>query len=94
MADRAIAVAVLEGDFAAISLSLQLQSCDLKLSEAMWTAKSSSSGFSVSLYWPSGSHNVLHFVVILVVLALGRFLRLLFLLGFTGASLSKQLTCT
>ena len=59
MVDRAIKVAVLEGDFAAIcdlgfpfSLSLQLQSCDLKLSEAMWTAKSSS---SVSLYWPSGA---------------------------------------
>ena len=52
--DRAIKVAVLEGDFAAIcglglpfSLSLQLQSSDLKLSEAMWTAKSSSSGFSI-----------------------------------------------
>ena len=62
LVDRAIKVAVLEGDFAAIcdlgfpfSLSLQLQSCDLKLSEAMWTAKSSSSGFSVSLYWPSGA---------------------------------------
>ena len=62
MVDRAIKVAVLEGDFAAIcdlgfpfSLSLQLQSCDLKLSEAIWTAKSSSSGFSVSLYWPSAA---------------------------------------
>ena len=60
MVDRAIKVAALEGDFAAIwdlefpiSLSLQLHSCDLKQSEAMWTAKSSSSGFSVSLYWPS-----------------------------------------
>jgi hypothetical protein len=58
----AIKVAVLEGDFAAIcdlglpfSLSLQLQSFDLKLSEALWTAKSSSSGFFVSLYWPSGA---------------------------------------
>ena len=62
MVDRAIKVAVLEGDFAAIcdlgfpfSLSLHLQSCDIKLSEAMWTHKSSSSGFSVSLYWPSGA---------------------------------------
>ena len=61
MVDRAIKVALLEGDFAAIcdlglpfSLSLQLQSFGLKLSEAMWTAKSSSSGFSVSLFWPSG----------------------------------------
>ena len=53
-------VAVLEGDFAAIcdlglpiSLSLQIHSYDLKLSEAKWAATSSSSGFSVSLYWPS-----------------------------------------
>ena len=62
MVDRAIKVAVLEGDFAAIcdlglpfSLSLQLQSSDLKLSEALWTVKSSNTGFSVSLYWPSGA---------------------------------------
>lgn len=61
MADRAIKVAVLEGDFAAIcdlglpfSLCLQLQSSDLKLCEAMWSAKSSSTGFSVSLFWPYG----------------------------------------
>ena len=61
MVDRAIKVALLEGDFAAIcdlglpiSLSLQLQSLGLKLSEAMWTAKSSSSGFSVSQFWPFG----------------------------------------
>ena len=54
MVDRAIQVAVLEGDFAAIchlglpfSLSLQLHSCDLKLSEAMWIAMSSSSGWTV-----------------------------------------------
>ena len=60
MVDRAIKVALLEGDFAAIcdlglpfSLSLQLQSFGLKLSEAMWTAKSSSFGFSVSIFWPS-----------------------------------------
>ena len=62
MVNMAIKVVVLEGDFAAISdlgfpfsLSLQLQSFGLKLSEAMWTAKSSSSGFSVSLYWPKPS---------------------------------------
>jgi len=61
MADRAIKVAVLEGDFAAIcdlglpfSLCLQLQSSDLKLREAMWFAKSSRTGFSVSLFWPYG----------------------------------------
>ena len=60
MVDRAIKVALLEGNFAAIcdlelsfSLSLQLQSFGLKLSEAMWTAKPSSSSFSVSLFWPS-----------------------------------------
>ena len=61
MANGAIKVAVLEGDFAAIcdlglpfSLCLQLQSSDLKLCEAMWSAKSSSTGFSVSLFWPYG----------------------------------------
>jgi len=61
MANRGIKVAVLEGDFAAIcdlglsfSLCLQLQSSDLKLCEAMWSAKSSSTGFSVSLFWPYG----------------------------------------
>ena len=60
MVDRAIKVAILEGDFAAIcdlgfplALSLQLQTNALKLSEALWTAKSSGSGFSVSLFWPS-----------------------------------------
>ena len=58
MVDSAIKVVVLEGDFAAICdlglpFSLSLQP-DLKLSEAKWTAKSSSSGFSVSLFWPSG----------------------------------------
>ena len=60
MVDRAIKVAILEGDFAAIcdlgfpiALCLQLQTNALKLSEAMWTAKSSGSGFSVSLFWPT-----------------------------------------
>jgi len=57
MASRVIKVAVLEGDFAAIcdlglpfSLCLQLQSSDLKLCEATWSAMSSSTGFSVSLF--------------------------------------------
>ena len=60
MVDRAIKVVILEGDFAAIcdlgfpiALCLQLQTNALKLSEAMWTAKSSGSGFSVSLFWPT-----------------------------------------
>lgn len=60
MVDRAIKVAILEGDFAAIcdlgfplALSPQLQTNALKLYESLWTAKSSGSGFSVSLFWPS-----------------------------------------
>ena len=53
-------MAVIEGDFAnlcglglPLSLCLQLQTQDLKLSEALWSAKASASGFSVSLYWPT-----------------------------------------
>ena len=53
-------MAVLEGDYAELcslglplSLSLQLQCMNLKLSGALWSAKSSASGFSVSLYWPT-----------------------------------------
>ena len=61
MVDRAIKVAVLKEilqlsvtwDF--LSLCLQLQSFEVKPSEAVWTAKSSSSGFSVNLYWLSGA---------------------------------------
>ena len=59
MADRAIRVAVLEGYFASLSalglpmpLSLQLQQSDLRLNAAIWTAKSSKAGFSVSFFWP------------------------------------------
>ena len=59
MADS-IKVVVLEADFGAlsrlglpISLSLQLQQSGLKLEDALWTARSSGSGFSVSLFWPS-----------------------------------------
>ena len=33
--------------------SLQLQLQDLKLSGALWSAKASASGFSVSFYWPT-----------------------------------------
>ena len=65
MADRAIKVAVLEDDFAALcnlglplSVSLQLQEMGLKLPTALWTVRSSSSGFSVSLFWPSKSDSV------------------------------------
>ena len=62
MADRAIHVAVLEGYFASLTtlglpmpLSLQLQQSDLRLEGAMWTAKSTRTGFSVSLFWPVNS---------------------------------------
>ena len=60
MADKAIRVAVLEGDFTTLcalgfplSLGVQLQQSCLKLSEAHWTAKSNSGGFSVSFFWPA-----------------------------------------
>ena len=50
-------VAVLEGDFVALcnlglpfSVSYQLQEKGLKLPDALWTVKSSTSGFSV---WPT-----------------------------------------
>ena len=59
MADRAIHVAVLEGYFASLTtlglpmpLSLQLQQSNLRLEKAMWTARSTRTGFSVSLFWP------------------------------------------
>ena len=55
-------VAVLEGDFVALcnlglpfSVTYQLQEKGLKLPDALWTIKSSASGFSVSLFWPSSS---------------------------------------
>jgi len=60
MADKPIKVAVLEGDFAALSLlgfplgvAIQLQQSNLNLADALWTAKSSNSGFSVSFFWPA-----------------------------------------
>ena len=60
MADKAIKVAVLEGDFASLCalgfplpLSLQLQQSCLRLNEAMWTARSTNGGFSVSFFWPA-----------------------------------------
>ena len=60
MVDRAIKVSVLEGDFASLSaigfplpLCIQLQLGQLKLEEAMWTAKFTSGGFSVNFFWPT-----------------------------------------
>ena len=63
--DRAIHIAVLEGYFASLStlgfpmsLSWQLQQSNLRLERAMWTAKSSKTGFSVSFFWPVANHGV------------------------------------
>ena len=60
LAGRAMKVAVLEDHFVALcnlglpfSVSYQLQEKGLKLPDALWTMKSSTSGFSVSLFWPS-----------------------------------------
>ena len=52
-------VSVLEGDFASIGLplclcvQLQVSWRYLKLDEALWTARSTPDGFSVSLFWPA-----------------------------------------
>ena len=61
----AVKVALLEGDFAVLSLlgfplrpTIQLQQSNLNLADALWTAKSSKSGFSVSFYWPATSDEV------------------------------------
>ena len=58
MADKPIKKAVLEGDFAALSLlgfplglAIQLQQSNLNLADALWTAKSSNSGFSVIFFF-------------------------------------------
>ena len=55
-----IKVAVLEGDFAALSLlgfplgvAIQLQQSNLNFADVLWAAKSSNSGFSVSFFWPA-----------------------------------------
>ena len=57
-------MALLEGDFATLSLlgfplglTIQLQQSNLNLAGALWTAKSSNSGFSVSrkFFWPAPS---------------------------------------
>ena len=56
-------MAVLENSFAALkdlgvpfSVCLQLQQTDLKLAEAHWTARSTSSSFSVSFFCPMESY--------------------------------------
>ena len=60
MANKPIKVVVLEGHFASLpalgfplALSLQLQESCLRLTDAMWTAKSTNGGFSVCLFWPA-----------------------------------------
>ena len=62
MADRAINVAVLEGDLSLRQLfwSWRLSGrgnprahMEAKSHEAMWRAKSTSGGFSVSFFWPA-----------------------------------------
>ena len=68
MADRAIRVAVLKGDYAAslcalglpLSLSIQLRENCLKLVEhcLKLRARSTDGGFSVSLFWPSAPEKV------------------------------------
>ena len=65
MAAKAMKVAVLEGDFVALcnlglpfSVSYQLQEKGLKLPDALWTVRASTSGFSVSLYWPNNCESL------------------------------------
>ena len=60
MANKPIKVVVLEGHFASLpalgfplALSLQLQQSCLRLTDAMWTPKSTNDGFSVCLFWPA-----------------------------------------
>ena len=36
-----------------LAVAVQLQQSALRLQDALWTAKASGSGFSVSLFWPS-----------------------------------------
>ena len=54
-----IRVSVIEGYYVSLqeaglplSVCIQLQECKLSLSHAQWTARQTSSGFSVSLFWP------------------------------------------
>ena len=41
-----------------LAVAVQLQQSNLKLEGALWTAKCSGSGFSVSLFWPSSASPV------------------------------------
>ena len=57
-----VKVVVLENDYAklcelglSLSLSCELQSKELSLRNALWSARASGGGFSISLFWPSGS---------------------------------------
>ena len=57
VANIAVKVAVVEGDFASLvglgfplSLSLHLQEKSLRLSQANWAAKSTRGGFSINLF--------------------------------------------
>jgi len=59
-ASAAIRVNVLEGNYARmtelglpLSLAVELQSRNLCLASSLWTAHSSSGGYSVSFFWPS-----------------------------------------
>ena len=54
-----IRVSVIEGYYVSLqeaglplSVCIQLQECNLSLRHAQWTARQTSSGFSVSLFWP------------------------------------------
>ena len=56
---RPIHVSVIEGEFASlkelgftIPVCMQLQQGGFTISKGMWTAKQSSSGFSISFFWP------------------------------------------
>ena len=57
-----IRVSVIEGYYLSLqeaglplSVCIQLQECKLSLRHAQWTARQTSSGFSVSLFWPGVS---------------------------------------
>ena len=69
MVDKSPIKVAVVGDYAELCglglplpLSLQLQCLNLKLSGALWSAKASASGFSVSLYWPTAAPDTPHWV--------------------------------
>ena len=60
MDDTIIKVSILEGELAELStlgfalpLCIQLQLSCLRIDEVMWTARCTSGGFSVNLFWPA-----------------------------------------